>query len=50
MTVQTAIQVVGEDVVGSLQTAVRAVDGIHERSSLDVTAELQDDEQRIAAA
>ena len=45
---QTAIRVLGKDVVGSLQH--HAVDGPHELSSLDVTVELQHDEQRIAAA
>ena len=47
-TAQTAIQVVGEDVVGSLQH--RAVDELHQLSGLEVTAELEDDTQRIMAA
>ena len=47
-TTQTATRVVGEDVVGSLQH--RAVDELHQLSGLDVTAELEDDMQRITVA
>ena len=45
---QTAIRVLGKDVVGSLQH--RAVDELPQLSVLDLTAQLEDDMQRITIA
>ena len=47
-TAQTATRVVGEDVVGSLQH--RAVDELPQLLGLDLTAQLEDDMQRITIA